>query len=706
MQINTKDNIWLVTARSKNAVDAWFKDLTNETKTLAQLSRKVPIFNKKEEIFTQLFEFQVPMFKASWFIKMSCAYQVALSEANNKSKKRQMPDPSQEWTNALCRFLREHYQKLFEQYQGSLSIMSPFSSTSPSEQTGAQKQWHYYTQLARYLFEEGLLDRHDFLTWLLDLFEKIKSPDDWVMGVVISLLLQYVEDFTQSEVLSRKLASHCARKLSQLLSDCTNGVNGEVQSVENNQSNGVNPANGTQNASNLLIANFTELLSCNHHRNVVLGLSAIIQIITLECSTSLVWHNIGENKSGTSLHGSPLDFLPCAPSNLPMPQRSCNAYLRNELKKSEEQIRMRSIAAEIQWSVDRWQQISSGSTINQLLTVLDALDRHCFDRVDSTNSLDILYGKIFPLANVASNNDTISGNEVEAKNVTEAINSDEPIIKLLCEWSVTPKRSGEHRALVVAKLLEKRLSEITTDKEGDIPEKDSENSFNSNNVTAKNSVPNSSIQPGTPIFQNLLLNFLDTQAPVYEEKTANSNFESKQAFSNLILLFGELIRCDVFSHDLYMCTLISRGQFANSPVGSLLSQTSVPKSSVHEETSLAGFVPNLSGASDLAPHMSGLDGTNVQRSTSQSSLPMFDPVSNHPNQSQQSDLRWDAPSMDAIDDAHLDADLDKLLQHIKAGKNMSDQTGLFKFQIFIFTNTNSYSLIACLNLDLTIYSMR
>lgn len=36
-------------------------------------------------------------------------------------------------------------------------------------------------------------------------------------------------------------------------------------------------------------------------------------------------------------------------------------------------------------------------------------------------------------------------------------------------------------------------------------------------------------------------------------------FQKKIAFTNLIHLFAELIRRDVFSHDAYMCTLISRG---------------------------------------------------------------------------------------------------------------------------------------------------
>lgn len=34
---------------------------------------------------------------------------------------------------------------------------------------------------------------------------------------------------------------------------------------------------------------------------------------------------------------------------------------------------------------------------------------------------------------------------------------------------------------------------------------------------------------------------------------------NRQQFANLVHLFGELIRRDVFSHDAYMCTLISRG---------------------------------------------------------------------------------------------------------------------------------------------------
>ena len=40
---------------------------------------------------------------------------------------------------------------------------------------------------------------------------------------------------------------------------------------------------------------------------------------------------------------------------------------------------------------------------------------------------------------------------------------DEAIINLLCEWAVSTQRMGEHRAIVVAKLLERRQNEMSNE---------------------------------------------------------------------------------------------------------------------------------------------------------------------------------------------------------------------------------------------------
>lgn len=212
---------------------------------------QVPIFNKKEEMFVMLSEYQVPMVRAIWLVKMTSAYMVAISEA--KVKKRQQPDSSQEWTVTLVRFLKEQLMKLQEFYQknsgssstsssssssssasttaattatSALSAANPASSSSTTlalasasnassfhngsplmsdEQRVALRQFHYCQQLCRVMYEEGLLDCHDFLVWILDMVEKCKTCEDGLLRLVLPLVLQYTDELVQCESLSRKL---------------------------------------------------------------------------------------------------------------------------------------------------------------------------------------------------------------------------------------------------------------------------------------------------------------------------------------------------------------------------------------------------------------------------------------------------------------------------------------------------------------------
>lgn len=43
------------------------------------------------------------------------------------------------------------------------------------------------------------------------------------------------------------------------------------------------------------------------------------------------------------------------------------------------------------------------------------------------------------------------------------IGADEAIVNLLCEWAVSTNRAGEHRAVVVSKLLEKYQMDLSSD---------------------------------------------------------------------------------------------------------------------------------------------------------------------------------------------------------------------------------------------------
>uniref|UniRef100_A0A669PYC5 Mediator complex subunit 12L n=1 Tax=Phasianus colchicus TaxID=9054 RepID=A0A669PYC5_PHACC len=394
-QVNAKDNYWLVTARSQSAVHNWFTDLAG-SKPLTILAKKVPILSKKEDVFAYLAKYSVPLLRAAWLIKMTCAYYAAISEA--KIKKRQATDPNTEWTQIITRYLREQLAKVAEFYHVT-SSQGNSSVVMPQEMEQALKQWEYNEKLSFYMFQEGMLERHEYLTWILDVLEKIRPADDDILKLVLPLVLQ----------------------------------------------------------------------------------------------------------------------------------------VRAKIYEVEQQIKQRGRAVEVRWSFDKCQESAAGVTISRVLHTLEVLDRHCFDRSDSSNSMETLYHKIF-WAN-------------QNKDNQEAAPSDEAVVMLLCEWAVSCKRSGKHRAMVVAKLLEKRQAEIEAERCGESEVLDEKESLSSASLTSSS----------LPVFQNVLLRFLDTQAPSLSDP--NSDHE-KTEFVNLVLLFSEFTRHDVFSHDAYMCTLISRGDLS------------------------------------------------------------------------------------------------------------------------------------------------
>uniref|UniRef100_A0A674I344 Mediator complex subunit 12L n=1 Tax=Terrapene triunguis TaxID=2587831 RepID=A0A674I344_9SAUR len=394
-QVNAKDNYWLVTARSQSAIHNWFTDLAGN-KPLTTLAKKVPILSKKEDVFAYLAKYSVPLLRAAWLIKMTCAYYAAVSEA--KIKKRQATDPNIEWTQISTRYLREQLAKIAEFYHVS-SNQGNGSVVMPQEVEQALKQWEYNEKLAFYLFQEGMLERHEYLTWILDVLEKIRPADDELLKLLLPLMLQ----------------------------------------------------------------------------------------------------------------------------------------VRAKIYEVEQQIKQRGCAVEVRWSFDKCQESTAGVTISRVLHTLEVLDRHCFDRSDSSNSMETLYHKIF-WANQNKDNQEVAPN-------------DEAVVTLLCEWAVSCKRSGKHRAMAVAKLLEKRQAEIEVERCGESEVLDEKESISSASLTGSS----------LPVFQNVLLRFLDTQAPSLSDP--NSEYE-KTEFVNLVLLFCEFIRHDVFSHDAYMCTLISRGDLS------------------------------------------------------------------------------------------------------------------------------------------------
>ena len=84
-----------------------------------------------------------------------------------------------------------------------------------------------------------------------------------------------------------------------------------------------------------------------------------------------------------------------------------------------------------------------GANVRKVLKILDVLDSHTFYSCRAHNPLTTLYCSLSA-----------------AQCSFEGPLTDEMLTMLLCQWAVTPYRSGEHRPLVVAMLLRQRQDDI------------------------------------------------------------------------------------------------------------------------------------------------------------------------------------------------------------------------------------------------------
>lgn len=316
---------------------------------------------------------------------------------------------------------------------------------------------------------------------------------------------------------------------------------------------------------------------------------------------------------------------------MPVNCATSSFHLKSQLEEAEGKINIRSKHAEAKWCTEKWQNKNSDSSA-KILTTLDALDTHCFERVDansvSSNNLDSLYAKVFPPFTPIKQ-EIVKGETKETR-VTYDPEGDRPIVQILCEWAVSWQRWGEHRAMAVAWLLDKRQSEVlpSDGENGNGDEKDSMGS-------------GCGLNGGVPVFQSILMNFLDFDAPVLDE---SGSAQQRAQFTNLVHLFCELIRHDVFSHDAYMCTLISRGDLLTSGCASVLSGASkaVISSGPTCIPSGPGTGP-VSNKTSPATHQQQID----------------------------EDMFPAAPFTNEFDD-NVDDDLDKLLQNITHQQNAMD----------------------------------
>jgi hypothetical protein len=212
----TKEMFFPISVPKKHELlPAWFHDLAGN-KSIKQLLRiNIPLLMKKEDMFDLLCKYNIPMSRAAWIIKITVAHNLLMNE--NRMRRKQASDPGQEWTGALTGYLRENASRIFS---SSVQDREKNESGADGDTSSSQAKWKYSVRLANWMYETGLLDRHDFLKWLIDFMEmtciRQHHPNEEPLCCLLPLVVHYLEDITKCIPLSRQLIKICVKKFTTI----------------------------------------------------------------------------------------------------------------------------------------------------------------------------------------------------------------------------------------------------------------------------------------------------------------------------------------------------------------------------------------------------------------------------------------------------------------------------------------------------------
>ncbi|GAA5978006.1 hypothetical protein JCM11641_004356 [Rhodosporidiobolus odoratus] len=228
--------------------EAWFSDLASPAVPLSKLSRSVPHGYKGEKGLDMLSNRKVDVPRAVWFVRAFGGVEI-----QSLAKTRPMPLAvslyTSEFTTVVSEFVRKQLAEVVlpgtppvtpapgtpgtpsagtpRVRSGSLSgtaAKSGIAAASPGlMDEEKRKVWEgkfeYTIRLASLLYEESLLDRPQFLRFLINLLEPPAPPTSSTIGqlpFILLLIENHLSDIYASEPATARLARGCLLRLREL----------------------------------------------------------------------------------------------------------------------------------------------------------------------------------------------------------------------------------------------------------------------------------------------------------------------------------------------------------------------------------------------------------------------------------------------------------------------------------------------------------
>ncbi|XP_013731252.2 mediator of RNA polymerase II transcription subunit 12 [Brassica napus] len=193
----------------------WIESLSQQHKRLRSLADNIPGY-KRKTLFEVLIRNNVPLPRATWFIKVTYLNQVRPSSGSILSG---TPDKTQitrceQWTKDVVDYLQYLLDELLSRnnsypsqqtrdrspqmlYTGSIQKISPASASLYGEETSLHFKWWYMVRLLQWHLAEGLLLPNLIVDWVLRLLQEKEVFE------TLQLLLPIVYSVLESIVLSQ-----------------------------------------------------------------------------------------------------------------------------------------------------------------------------------------------------------------------------------------------------------------------------------------------------------------------------------------------------------------------------------------------------------------------------------------------------------------------------------------------------------------------
>ncbi|KAL4191508.1 hypothetical protein AMTRI_Chr07g30320 [Amborella trichopoda] len=223
----------------------WIEGLSQQHKRLRSLADHVPHGYRKRSLFEVLIRHNVPLLRATWFIKVNYLNQVRPVPSGGPDKTQS--NRTELWTKDVIDYL-QHLLYEFLHNEGSHSVPhsrdhSPQTQLlgtgqhhggdsiqviSDGEEPALQFKWWYMVQIIQWHYAEGLLLPSQIIEWVLSQLQENESLE--VLKLLLPIVYNLIESIALCQSYVRMLVDISLRSLEELATWVSNPVDNSLRS--------------------------------------------------------------------------------------------------------------------------------------------------------------------------------------------------------------------------------------------------------------------------------------------------------------------------------------------------------------------------------------------------------------------------------------------------------------------------------------------